>query len=39
LVAHDPSNLPPVHLAVTTFCRIKWRQDDIFAKNKFGIYF
>jgi len=32
-------HLPPVHPAVPTFRRMNWRQDDIFAKKKFGIYF
>ena len=28
-------HLPPVHLAVPTFRRMNWRQDDIFVKKKF----
>ena len=32
-------HLPPVHPAVPTFRRMNWRQDDIFAKKSFGIYF
>jgi len=31
--------LPPVHPAVPTFRRMKWRQDDIFAKKKSAYIF
>ena len=37
-MGRGPTNLPPVHPAVSTFRWMNWRQDDIFAKKNRHIF-